>query len=115
MTKTRRKKRILKEQEKRERIESFREKLTQEGRMLGFQTGEEYLLWKTLDREGIKADHNIEILGEEVDLFIKPNLIIELGLLDDYEKVKYERFKKHGYNVLHFRSIDRSNIGVIKE
>jgi very-short-patch-repair endonuclease len=98
LTKTRRKKRILQEQEKRER----REKLTQEGRRLGFKTGEEYLLWKTLDGEGIKAKHNVEILGKEVDLFIMPNLIIEVGFLDDYEKMKHETFKKHGYNILHF-------------
>ena len=39
-----------------------------------------------------------------MDLFIEPNLIIEVGYL--IELWKYDFFKNHGYKVLYFANIE---------
>jgi len=106
MTKTRRKKRLLKKLEEKKQLKEYLQRMKQEGQKLGFKTAEEYLLWEVLKDEGIEAAHNVEIYGIEVDFYIKPNLVIEVGFLDDNLKKAWSMLEEKGYQVLYFANLE---------
>ncbi|MFQ5759186.1 MAG: hypothetical protein ACE5IF_05870 [Candidatus Bathyarchaeia archaeon] len=109
MTKTRRKKRISRMMKKRRLREEFLKEAEREGRKLGFKTAEEYILWKALREEGVEADHNVRVCGVEVDFYIKPNLIVEVGFLDNNLRKAWEMLEEKGYRVLYFANIEIRN------
>ena len=42
----------------------------------------------------------------EVDFFIPPNTIIEIGFRDDILLRKWDKFKERGYNFLYFANLE---------
>jgi len=106
LTKTRRKKRLLKKLEEKKQLEEYLERMKQKGQKFGFKTAEEYLLWEVLKEEGIEVAHNVKIYGIEVDFHIKPNLVIEVGFLDDNLKKAWSMFEEKGYHVLYFANLE---------
>jgi len=105
MTKTRKKK-LLKKSKNKKHLKEYLERMKQEGQKLGFKTAEEYMLWKALKEEGMEAGHNVEIYGIEADFYIKPNLVIEVGFLDDNLKKAWSMLEEKGYKVLYFANLE---------
>ncbi|GAI67688.1 unnamed protein product, partial [marine sediment metagenome] len=51
---------------------------------LGFKTPEEYMLFEELRKKDVKVRHNVHLLGTEVDLYVPPKLVIEVGFRDNF-------------------------------
>jgi len=106
LTKTRRQRRLSKIRRERERLKEFLSEVEKEAVKKGFKSAEEYLLWDALRKEGIEAEHNVKVCGFEVDLFIRPNLIVEVGFLDDYLQKKWDVLEEKGYKFLYFSNLE---------
>ena len=60
---------------------------------LGFKTEEEYIVFSALKKNDLDVQHNVSMLGTEIDLFISPNIIIEVGFRDEYLMEKWDDFR----------------------
>jgi len=122
LTRTSRQKRLSRIRRKKREILKFLEEAKGEAKEQGFSTAEEYLLWRALRREGIEADHNVNIYGVEVDLYIsRAKLIVEVGYPDENFRIKWDMLKEMGYKFLYFsnrevwdRSLLPNTVGRIK-
>ena len=122
LTRSSRQKRLSRIRRKKREILKFLEEAKGEAKEQGFSTAEEYLLWRTLRREGIEADHNVYIYGVEVDLYIsRVKLIVEVGYPDENFRIKWDMLKEMGYKFLYFsnrevwdRSLLPNTVGRIK-
>jgi len=114
MTKTRIKKRIIKEKHKRLKLLNKNKQIFEKAKKLGFKSAQEFILYNDLKKEGIEVYHNKYILGEEVDFFIPPNTIIEIGFRDDSLLRKWDKFNERGYNFLYFANLEVDNKTTLK-
>ena len=53
-------------------------------------------------------------MGEEVDFFIPPNPIIEIGFRDNNLLRKWDKFNERGYNFLYFANLEVDNKTTLK-
>lgn len=114
MTKTRRKKRTNREKHKRLELLNKNKKIFEKAKKLGFKSAQEFILYNALKKEGIKVYHNENILGEEVDFFIPPKTIIEIGYRDENLIRKWDKFNERGYNFLYFANLEVDNKNMLK-
>lgn len=114
MKKTKRKKRIIREKQKRLELLNKYRQIFEEAKKLGFKSAQEFILYKALKKEGIEVYHNKHILGEEVDFFIPPKTIIEIGFRDDNLVRKWDKFIERGYNFLYFANLEVDNKNILK-
>jgi len=114
MTKTRRKKRIIKEKHKRLKLLNKNKQIFKKAKKLGFKSAQEFILYNDLKKEGVEVYHNKYILGEEVDFFIPPNTIIEIGFRDNNLLRKWDKFNERGYNFLYFANLEVDNKTTLK-
>jgi len=54
----------------------------------------------------VEAGHNVKVCGVEVDLFIKPSLVVEVGFLDNNLRKAWEMLEEKGYRVLYFANLE---------
>jgi len=114
MTKTKRQKRLSKIRRKKKLLKMRLEVIEKDAREKGFKSPEEYILWQALKDVDIDVQHNSLLYGFEVDLFIKPNLIVEVGFLDENLKNHWNFFEEKGYNFLYFSNMEIHNKSVLK-
>ena len=114
MTKARRKKRIIKEKHKRLKLLNKNKQIFKKAKKLGFKSAQEFILYNDLKKEGVEVYHNKYILGEEVDFFIPPNTIIEIGFRDNNLLRKWDKFNERGYNFLYFANLEVDNKTTLK-
>ncbi len=72
---------------------------------MGFKSPEEYILFDELRKKDIDVKHNVYIRGMEVDLFIPPKLVIEIGYRDDALMKKWDYFEKEGFSFKYFSNM----------
>lgn len=73
---------------------------------MGFKTSEEYMLFEELRKNDVEVRHNVHLLGTEVDLFVSPKLIIEVGFRDDFLMKKWDDFEEKGFDFLYFPNVE---------
>lgn len=73
---------------------------------MGFKTPEEYILFEELRKNDVDVRHNVHLLGTEVDLYVPPKLIIEVGFRDEYLMKKWDDFEKEGFSFLYFSNLE---------
>lgn len=74
--------------------------------MGNFKTPQEYMLFEALRKKDVDVRHNVHLLGTEVDLYIPPRLIIEVGFRDDFLMKKWDDFEEKGFNFLYFPNVE---------
>ena len=75
-------------------------------RKLGFKSAQEYKLYEALENEGISVHHNITLLHEEIDIYVPPKIIIEVGFRDEKLLEKWEKFKKRDFVFMYFSNLE---------
>ena len=106
MTKTKRKKQLGKIKKKRAKLVKNNLALMRKVRKLGFKSAQEFKLYEALKNEGISVYHNIILLYEEIDLFVPPKIIIEIGFRDEKLLEKWEKFEKQDYEFMYFSNLE---------
>lgn len=81
---------------------------------MGFKTPEEYLLFEALKKNDVEVRHNIHLLGTEVDLYVPPKLIIEIGFRDKYLMKKWDDFESEGFSFLYFSNLEIHDPDLLK-
>lgn len=114
MTKSKSKKRVIREKCKRLELLNKNKRIFKNAKKLGFKSAQEFILYNALKKEGIKVYHNKYIMGEEVDFFIPPKTIIEIGFRDDNLLKKWDKFNERGYNFLYFANLEVDNKTTLK-
>jgi len=76
---------------------------------LGFKTQEEYIVFSALKKKRLDVKHNVSMLGTEIDLFIPPNMIIEIGYRDKYLIEKWDDCMEKGYEFIYISNIEVNN------
>ena len=109
MTKTKRKKRLKKIQHKKNILERQNKALLRKVKNLGFKSAQEYKLYEAIKKGGIKVHHNVHLLDEEIDLFIPPKTIIEIGYRDDKVLEKWNKFEQNGFEFYYISNIEIDN------
>ena len=73
---------------------------------LGFKTKEEYIVYSALKKKRLDVQHNIIMFGTEIDLFIPPKIIIEIGYRDKYLLKKWDYAIENGYEFIYISNIE---------
>ena len=89
-------------------------KLSKKARRLGFKTPEEYTLFLALKKKHLDVHHNVNMLGTEIDLFIPPNIIIEIGYRDNYLIEKWDESIEKGYEFIYISNIEVNNPEILE-
>ena len=72
----------------------------------GFKTLEEHTLFEALRKNDVEVRHNVHLHGTEVDLYVPPKLVIEVGFRDEYLMKKWDDFEKEGFDFLYFSNLE---------
>jgi len=81
---------------------------------MGFKSPEEYILFEELRKNDLDVRHNVHLLGTEVDLYVPPKLIVEVGFRDDILLKKWDDFEKEGFSFLYFSNIEIHDSDALK-
>jgi len=81
---------------------------------LGFKTQEEYIVFSALKKKHLDIQHNVSMLGTEIDLFISPKIIVEIGYRDKYLIEKWDDFIEKGYEFVYISNIEVNNPEILK-
>lgn len=73
---------------------------------IGFKTPEEYMLFEELRKNDVNVRHNVHLLGTEVDIYVPPKLVIEVGFRDKYLMKKWDDFEEKGFDFLYFQNVE---------
>jgi len=73
---------------------------------MGFKSPEECILFEALKKNNVDIRHNVHLLGTEVDLYVPPKLIIEVGFRDDFLMKKWDYFVEEGFDFLYFPNVE---------
>lgn len=85
----------------------------QESEKNGFKSAQEYTLFNGLIDRGVTVHHNVYIDGEEIDLFVSPSTIIEVGFRDDNLLRKWNKFTEMGYKFLYFSNMEIHDTSIL--
>lgn len=89
--------------------------LSKRARRLGFKTQEEYIVFSVLKKKHINVKHNVRMAGTEIDLFIPPKIIIEIGFRDEYLMEKWDDFTEKGYEFIYFSNVEVNDQDLLKK
>ena len=81
---------------------------------LGFKTQEEYIVFSALKKKHLDVQHNVSMSGTEIDLFIPPDIIIEIGYRDKFLMEKWDHFMEKGYEFIYISNIEVNNPGILQ-
>jgi hypothetical protein len=81
---------------------------------MGFKSPEEYILYDELRKNKIDVKHNVHLRGTEIDLYVPPKLIIEVGHRDDRLLKKWNDFERGGFSFLYFSNIEIHDSDLLK-
>jgi len=81
---------------------------------MGFKTPEEYILFEALKKNDIDIRHNVPLLGTEIDLYVPPKLVIEIGFRDKYLMEKWNSFEEEGFSFLYFPNVEIHDSDLLK-
>ena len=73
---------------------------------LGFKSPQEYMLFEALRKNDVEVRHNVHLRGTEIDLYVPPKLVIEVGFRDEYLMKKWYDFEKAGFSFLYFSNVE---------
>ncbi len=73
---------------------------------MGFKSPEEYILFEELRKNDVNVMHNIYLHGMEIDLFVPPKIVIEIGFRDAAMMKKWNYFDSIGFPFLYFSNIE---------
>lgn len=73
---------------------------------LDFKTPEEYLLFEELRKNDVDVRHNVYLRGMEIDLYVPPKLVIEVGFRDAFLMKKWDSFVEVGFDFLYFPNVE---------
>ena len=113
MTKTKRKKRINREQKKKTELLKSNVEIFRSAEKNGFKSAQESVLYNKLIDRGVAVRHNVFIEGDEIDLFVPPKTIIEIGFRDEHLLRKWNKFTELGYNFLYFSNIEIHDASIL--
>ncbi len=113
MTRTKRKKRRVKQQKIKEKRIKRIGIIGREADRKGFASAQELMLYNELVRKGITVYHNAYLDGDEIDRFIPPKTVIEIGFRDDHLIRKWNKFTEMGYNFLYYSNMEIHNASMI--
>jgi len=113
MPKTKRKKRIIQEQKRKMKRENRIKAIAREAEKKGFKSAQEYLLYNELVSRGFTVNHNTYLDGDEVDLFIPPKTVIEIGFRDANLLRKWDKFTEMGYNFLYYSNLEIHDASIL--
>lgn len=63
------------------------------------------MLFEELRKKDVDIRHNVYLRGMEVDLYVPPKLVIEVGFRDDALMRKWDYFEKDGFSFLYFSNM----------
>ena len=89
-------------------------RLSKRARRLGFKTQEEYIVFSALKKKRLNVQHNVRMAGTEIDLFIPPKIIIEIGYRDEYLMEKWDDFTEKGYEFIYFSNVEVNDLDLLK-
>ena len=81
---------------------------------MGFKSPEEYILFEELKKNDVNIIHNIYIHGMEIDLFIPPKIVIEIGFRDAALMKKWDYFDSIGCHFLYFSNMEIRDVDALK-
>ncbi|MBA7679187.1 hypothetical protein ES703_87470 [subsurface metagenome] len=82
---------------------------------LGFKTPQEYMLFEELRKKDVEVRHNVHLLGTEIDLYVPPKLVIEVGFRDEYLMKKWYEFEEKGFDFLYFQNVEIHDPNLLKK
>ena len=97
-----------------ENIKTKRARVWRKAKKMGFKSPEEYILYDELRKNKIDVKHNVHLRGTEIDLYVPPRLIIEVGYRDDILLKKWDEFEKAGFSFLYFSNIEINEPSILK-
>ena len=89
-------------------------RLSKKAQRLGFKTQEEYIVFSALKKKHLDVQHNISMFGTEIDLFIPPKIIIEIGYRDEYLMEKWDDFVEKGYEFIYVSNVEVNNPEILE-
>jgi len=81
---------------------------------MSFKTAEKYLLFEELKKNNVDVRYNIYLRGMEIDLFIPPKLVIEVGFRDAFLMKKWDYFTEKGFDFLYFQNVEIHDPNLLK-
>ena len=103
----------LREQKKKTERENKIKTIAREAEKKGFKSAQEFLLYNELVSRGITVIHNAYLDGDEVDLFIPPTTVVEIGFRDANLLRKWNKFTEMGYNFLYYANIEIHDASIL--
>lgn len=82
---------------------------------LGFKSPQEYMLFEELRKKDVEVRHNVHLLGTEIDLYVPPKLVIEVGFRDEYLMKKWDEFEEKGFDFLYFQNVEIHDPNLLKK
>lgn len=89
-------------------------RLSKRARRLGFKTQEEYIVFSALKKKRLNVKHNVRMAGTEIDLYIPPKILIEIGYRDEYLIEKWDAFTEKGYEFIYFSNVEVNDPDLLK-
>ena len=112
--KKKRKKKIRMRAKTKEKLKTRLSQVWRKAKKLGFKSPEEYILFEELRKKDVDVRHNVHLRGTEIDLYIQPKLVIEVGHRDDMLLKKWYEFEKEGFSFLYFSNIEIRDPSILK-
>jgi len=97
-----------------EKLKTRLSQIWRKAKKLGFKSPEEYILFEELRKKDVDVRHNVHLRGTEIDLYIQPKLVIEVGHRDDMLLKKWYEFEKEGFSFLYFSNIEIRDPSILK-
>lgn len=72
------------------------------------------MLFEELKKNDLDVMHNVHLLGTEIDLYVPPRLIIEVGFRDEYLLKKWDSFEEKGFDFLYFQNVEIHDPALLK-
>jgi len=95
-------------------LETSLSRVWRKAKEMGFKSPEEYMLFEELRKNDVEVRHNVHLWGTEVDLYVPPRLVIEVGFRDEYLMKKWYEFEKAGFSFLYFSNVEIHDPNLLK-